>query len=331
MPLEPWYAIRGELVAKGAKVPFPSTFVLGETMPDAVGAYTPQAKVGPRVPETSMSNYDGTITNAGSTPLDRLIITGRFDPNDSVATLRDCKVLGGMPPGYTPDRVNNPYPLWDVRASTNTDITIEYSEIAPSVYNHEIYGFKGGNAHLYRSVIRGTVDGIQAHGSGAYPSNTMKSLIIEGCLIEDLRVHAEPAGNQSDLITHNDGLQATGALTLLKVYGTAIYGGRTSCILIQQSTGLYGDIEIEKNWLIGHPTLGSTFNTSQNGRGAICASGHFWVRNNRMSNTGHLVGSGSNATRFPVSPSTKAAAGWSWTGNTYIEDGTTANVGNGAD
>lgn len=296
-------------------------FVLGITEPSALNAYTASASCGPRVPETSMANYAGSLTNVtDGKPLDRLIITGAVKPSVATWALRDSIVMGGVPSGSSPSSVGIVYPLLDSRSSANADIRYEHVEVRPSFNSHEIYGFKGGNATLYRSVIRGTVDGVQAHGS----STKLKSLELLGCLIEDLPVFTDP-NQKSDLITHNDGVQAFGAMTLLRIRGNSIKGGRTSCILIQQQEGTYADVEILDNWLYGHPTLGSTINTSQNGRGVIAAGGHFWIRGNRISKAGRMNG------LCPISPSTSSAPGFSWSGNTYIESGTTANFSTGSD
>jgi hypothetical protein len=324
MPVERLYAIDGYLRGRDGDQPFDDTFVLGETEPTALNAFTPAASCGPRVPETSMTNYAGSLTNVSANAvLERMIITGWVKPSVANWTLRDSIVQIGEPgtAGANPITRNLITPGLDTRASANVNITYEHVEVRPSFHSHEIYGFKGGNGTLYRSIVRGTVDGVQAHGQSA--TGIQKRVEIIGSLIEDLRIFEDPT--QNDDITHNDGVQGFGALTLLRVRGSAIHGGRTSCILVQQQSGTYGDVEILENWLYGHASLGSTINTSQNGRGVIASGGHFWIRDNRILKAARLNG------YCPISPSTIASAGFSWTGNTYMEDSTTANYSSGSD
>lgn len=329
-PTEELYAIDGYIVGALGRAPMDDLFVLGETEPTALNAYTPRAAVGPRVPETSMTNYAGSLTNVSSGgTLDRLIISGIFKPSVANFTLRDSIVTGGVPPGSSPTSENLWWPMWDIRSSSNAMINVEFCEAAPSFLSHEIYALKGGNATLNRCVIRDTVDGVDAHGGGTYPSNTMKTVRVLGCLIEDLQTFTDP--NQSDNITHNDGVQAKGALTLLEVTGSAIYGGRTSCILVQQQVGIYGAVILDRNWLYGHPTLGSTINTSQNSKGVIGAGGGgFTVTNNRISKAGNSPFGGTTG-QCIVASSTRLAGTTTWTGNVYMEDATTVNMTNGSD
>lgn len=327
-PVIPAYAIDAYWRSVLDAEPFPDEFILGVTQPEAINTFTPAAVVGPRVPEISMTNYGGSLTNVSNgATLERLIITGNVKPSVSTWTLRDSIVMGGVPAGSNPASVGLVYPLLDNRSSLNTDIRWEHVEVRPSFNSHEIYGFKGGYGTLYRSIIRGTVDGIQAHGQSA--TGQQKYVDVLGCLVEDLRVFADP--NQSgDNITHNDGVQAQGALTRLRIIGSTIRGGRTSCILLQQQTGTYVEVEIDRNWLYGHASLGSTINTSQNGRGVICAGGHLRITNNRISKAGNSPFGGTTG-QVIVSSSTRLAGTTTFTGNTYIEDGTTVAMTNGSD
>jgi hypothetical protein len=292
-------------------------FRLGVTEPTAAGAYTPAAVCLPRVPETSMRTYDGDLTNvAPGEVLDRLIVTGRFRPESSGWVLRDSIVEGGTPPAG-----ESMWPLVDAREGAVHDGRVEFTELRPSTHGFNVYGFKGGNVDVVRSTIRGVVDGAQPHGSGTYPNNTNKGVRFRGVLVEDLRTFDDPG--QSDGITHNDGLQAAGALDWFELVGCAIHGGRTSCVLLQQNQGTYRVVIVARNWLYGHPDEGSTFNTSQNGRGVICAGGYLIVAGNRF-------GRGNEPVAL-VAKSTLNAPTTLWVGNTYLDDGSPVEATAGAD
>jgi len=302
--------------------PEPPDFTLGRTEPTKDGLYTPSAVVGPRVPETSMRTYDGSFTNlSDGDVVDRMIITGQFNPDATDWVLRDSIVEGGVPPGGETDPMvrNAIWPLFDIRDGAVLEGRIEHSEARPSYQSHEIYGLKGGNVTLYRSLIRGVTDGAQPHGSSSKPA---KRVAIVGSLIEDLVTFDDP--NQSDGITHNDGSQSSGLLDLYTVYGSSIHGGRTSALLIQQQSGTYGDIVLAFNWLYGDPSTGSTLNTSQNGNGVIAAGGLFLVIGNRFSKAGktpHVL----------ISASTLDSPTFIWRWNTYIEDGSEVVPSRGSD
>lgn len=296
----------------------PADFIYGRTEPTDVGLYTAAAVTGPRVPETSMQTYDGSLTNvAEGEVIDRLIITGRFRPEAARWTLRDSIVAGGQPPAG-----DTLWPLLDMRDGDSEGGLIEHVEVRPTYQGYEVYGLKGGSVTARRTIIRGVVDGFQPHGSGSYPDTTNKRVRLLGCLVDDLAVFPDPG--QSDGITHNDGLQSAGALDYLEVFGCAIYGGRTSAILLQQNQGLYKLVFILANWLYGDPDQGSTFNTSQNGRGIIAADGALVVLGNRFSKAG-------NTPHALVSGSTLDSPSFAWRFNTYMEDGTEVLPSRGAD
>jgi hypothetical protein len=293
-------------------------FVLGVTEPTAAGLYTPRAVTGPRVPETSMANYAGDLTNvAPGEVLDRLVISGQFRPESSGWVMRDCITEVGTPPDG-----ESMWPGWDLRDGDVDDGTIEHSEVRPSYNGYEVYGLKGGNVTITRSLIRGTVDGLQPHGSGTYPDTTNKRVTLLGSMVQDLRVFEDPG--QSDGIVHGDDLQAAGALDRLLIIGAALHGGRTSCVLLQQNAGLYRVALLALSWLYGDPATGSTFNTSQNGRGPIAAGGLLAVIGNRFSKAG-------NTPHALVSASTLDSPTFLWFGNTYLEDGTEVTPTRGAD
>src|SRR4051812_32835202 len=81
----------------------PPPFLLGETVPSTLGIHTPAASIGPRVPEIRLTPYAGSFDNVtDGDVLDRLVITGRFNPAVPTFTLRDSLVLGGVPYGDDP-------------------------------------------------------------------------------------------------------------------------------------------------------------------------------------------------------------------------------------
>lgn len=302
--------------------PFP--FRLGETEPTSQNAFTPSAVVGPRVPETSLENYAGDLTNISEGDrVDRLVITGRVKPTTSGWVLRDCLIAPGEPDpvGADPMDRNDLVPALDMRGVPAAGGTVEFVEVRPSYRSHEMYGFKGGNVLVRRSVIVATTDGVQVHGSGTYPNDTPKFLVLAGCLIGGLRTFADP--NQSDGWTHNDVVQAFGSVTNLEIVGCALYGGRTSCILIQQQSGLYQTVTIDRNWLYGNHDVGSTINTSQNGRGVICAGGALTITGNRVAQAG-------KSPAILIASDTLKAPTTTISGNVYMETGEPVPISSGA-
>lgn len=311
--------LTGELTLEPVQPqPQPPDFIYGMTEPTAVGLYTGDAVTGPRVPETAMANYDGDLTNvAEGEVIDRTIITGRFRPEAAGWVLRDCITEGGTPPAG-----ESIWPAWDLRDGDSEGGTIEHSEIRPSYTGYQMYGLKGGGVTARRSIIRQVVDGVQPHGSGTYPDTTNKRVRLLGCLVDELTTFDDPG--QSDGITHNDDVQSAGALEFLEVFGCALHGGRTSCILLQQNQGTFKFVLIIANWLYGNPDTGSTFNTSQNGRGIIGADGGLVVVGNRFSKAG-------NTPHALVSASTLDSPTFLWRANTYMEDGTEVTASRGSD
>lgn len=229
-----------------------------------------------RVPEASLKPYAGSFTNWKSTdaPISGLAITGQIKFAQSGGTMRDCLVLGGP----TPLATGQDWALADCTSSTGLNQYFEFVTFRASNPSVDIYGPKGGNVHLYRCLVEGVVDGLKPLGS----STAVKPYIAEGCLVRDLRAYdVDP--RQSGGPTHGDGCQAAGNLQLV-VRGTSIYGGGTSCILIQQNQGLYTECTLEWNWLRGAPLTGSTINITETSKGPV---NNLTIRGNRVSDAGH--------------------------------------------
>lgn len=230
------------------------------------------ANTGFRIPEANLTNYAGSLTNvkAGET-VSGLAITGNVEPYNSGGTYRDCLILMGASPFAT----GIEYPaIRGLRAGV-TDNLFEFCTVAPSVQTVDIYGPQGGGFTLRRCDVSGVVDGLHINGLS---SGEVKFVRAEGCYIHDLvsyTVDPRQGGGHS----HNDGIQAAGYLDL-EVVGSAIHGGFTSAILLQQGLGTYTKALIDRNWLYGDPTGGACLNITENGRGPI----------NNLSVTGNRFG-----------------------------------------
>lgn len=293
------------IVESGEPPPPDDPFELGETEPTTRYAFTSAAHIGPRVPEVTLSNYDGTFDNlADGDVVERLAITGRFRPHARTFTLRDSIVLGGEPAGddHDPASRNAYFWLLDFTDDAIDAGLIEFVEVRPSYQSHEIGGIKGGNVKLSRSLIRGVVDGGQPHGT----SQRRKRFIMHGTRIDHLATFPDPT--QSDGWTHTDGNQAAGALDEYDIYGCSIHGGRTSALLIQQSIGTYGVVRVRRSWLYGDTEEGSTLNTSEGEFGPIGVES-FEVTGNRFNRSGR--------TAAWIKPATFDSEGFVWADNTY--------------
>lgn len=289
-------------------------FVYGFTEPTDKGLFTPKAVAGPRVPETSMRNYGGSLTNVQDGEiLDRLVIPGIFRPRAKDWVLQDSITEGGAAPAGI-----NELPLWDMRDGANTGGKIIHSLARASDPSYAMYGYKGGNADVYRSIIERTTDGTQPHGSGSI----RKYARFFGTLIRDLRVFPDPT--QKDKITHNDDKQASGNLTEYVVFGCALHGGRTSSMLTQQQSGTYDRIAHIFNWFYGDKETGSTYNTSQNGKGVIAQGGIYVVIGNRFDGT-------AKKPLAWIAKSTLASPSFWWWGNVDMATGEVVLPTGGAD
>lgn len=284
-------------------------FELGQTEPTLLYMHTPYAQCGIRVPETRLENYAGTFDNLqDGDVVERLAISGRFRPHVPQFTLRDSIVFGGEPAGESHDPADRNAYFWLLDATDDIidDGLIEHVEARPSYRSHEIGGFKGGNVTLSRSLIQGVIDGGQPHGT----SQRRKSFKMHGTRIDYLMTYPDPS--QDDQWVHGDGNQASGELDLYDVFGCSIHGGRTAALLVMQNVGTYNVVRIRQNWLYGDTEEGSTFNTSEGGRGPIGLE-EFTVDGNRFNRTAR--------TAAWIKPDTLDSATFTWTNNVYMDDG----------
>lgn len=267
--------------------------------------------VGPRVKEISLQNYAGTFTNVkDNEPIKRLIIPGSIDLGASKnAHVEDCIVLGGPAPvaGTT-------YPL--IKAlNGNLNTVIEFTEIRPSHPSVDVYGVQGGDITFRRSKVTGVVDAFSINGSSSAGARH-KIVVIEDSLIKDLPFYASDPRQVDG--SHNDGIQGAGVLDLT-VRGTAIHGGVTSCILLQKNQGIYTKALVEYCWLYGHPTSGSTFNTSEDGRGPI---ENLTFRYSKVDRNG-------KAPRILIASATLAAGTTDIHDIVFMDDGSPVPINNG--
>lgn len=296
---------------RGIFVPPPvdDGFRLGIDRPD-------DASNRPSIPESQMRVHQGDLTLTAGMHLFGLRVTGRLNVNSADSSLSHSIVEVGVPPGGTSPTVANTWEAINVRSSSITGglALLDRVWVRPSVRSHDTYGFRGGNFLARRCIVEGVIDAFAPNGT----ATARKAARIEGCLVRDLPTF-RPDPRQSDGVTHNDGVQAAGAMTFLEVVGNDIEGGRTSCVLVQQNSGTYDRVTIDRNWLIGHPTEGSTLNASQNSRGPIA---NYTVTGNRL-------------TRRPGRPmilvpaETLAAPTTRISGNTYLDDGSPVLASNG--
>lgn len=147
-------------------------------------------------------------------------------------------------------------------------------------------GVRGRGVDCYRSRVSQTVDGFQPLGNSANATET-RTMGIYGCLSFD---HFErPSEVHTDtFMTHNDAVQAFGAINLV-VVGSALYGGTTSCIILNKTVAdHYGYVTIEDNWLYGDPTKGATINVTSTG--GVQIPGPVQIHRNRVDPSGYLTG-----------------------------------------
>lgn len=254
-------------------------FVLRETVPD-------EDNTGCRIPYASLTHFNSTITNIHPTTGSALqsgdVITGIRCPKMAITipgvTVRDCWI-DGVGLNYTGTPGTDYHRLVDARASTgggtDSDMVIyEFVTVNPATSSYLNVGFQGSNFRAYRCYIRNVTDCFSPHSTGG---QTYRAVEIWGNFAEDFYIDTEPVSNQSDLITHNDFIQAAGKLRRLSVVGNAVGDGsgstigtwgrpRTSNILVQNNSGDYTNdgVIVEDNWFRGAQTTGSTINMPLN-------------------------------------------------------------------
>lgn len=267
-------------------------FDLGTTEPTA-------ANTGIRVPETSLTNYGGSLTNVKSgETVSRLAITGNIEPYNSGGTYQDCLILMGSSPYAS----GIEYPaIRGLRAGITNNL-FEFCTVRPTVQTVDIYGPQGGGMTLRRCDISGVVDGLHINGL----STEVKFFRAEGCYIHDLVSYAVDP-RQGGGHSHNDGVQSAGNLDL-ELVGNAIHGGYTSAVLLQQGLGTYVKALIDRNWLYGDPTGGACLNITENGRGPI---NNLTVTTNRFGDktTSLIPATTYNATTTTIRGNVKLADG----------------------
>jgi len=308
--------INGEWQAAGrpslAGPIFADDFVLGSTRPDGTNT-------GPRVPEISLSNYAGDLTNvADGDVIDRLLITGKVRPSGSpTATLRDCLIIGDTDPTPT---ASGYYNIGDATGTSGGLVTYEFCEIRAENPSYRNNGWKGGNIKLVRCKGTNLTDFLSPHGSSG--SGIRKTFQAWGCYAQDFYTDTEPAANQSDLITHNDFCQAQGLLSLLEIIGCAngeVGRPRTSWLLLQTNQGTYGTVRINSNWMYGATGSGSTVNIPT--ATSAASFEHFEFTGNRVSNTGQ-------SPRVLMASTVRTTFASTISGNTFLETGAALTINN---
>lgn len=232
-----------------------------------------EANTGPVTAEVNLANYAGSFTNMqpGDT-ITGLAISEGFVFTQSNVTLRDCLILNQRRPGYTPSVAGQtPTVMLGISCLTAGVTGCLIEDVAVRVPQAErtfdTYGIQGRNFTVRRTEIAGVVDGIVAHGT----TTVQGYATIEGCYVHDLPHYAVDP-RQSDG-SHNDAIQAEGALSELRIVGNTLLGGYTSAILITQNVAHpddYGSVTVTDNWLdMEWPDGGSVVNMDEKGRGAI--------------------------------------------------------------
>jgi hypothetical protein len=249
-------------------------FVLRETLATS-------ANTGCRIPYASLTVFSGIVTNThpvtGFALAPGDVITGvrasGFDLTVKGVTVRDCWVDGHTMAYVAGSADYNR--LIDQRHSpggeVDSDMNIfEFVTVDPVTSNYKNVAFQGSCFRAYRCKIRNVTDAFSPHSTG---SQVHRPVDIWGCYADDFYIDDEPSANQTDLITHNDFVQAAGKLRRLTVIGCAVGDGsgsakytrgrpRTSNILVQNNAGTYtGEgVTVEDNYFRGAQTTGSTIN-----------------------------------------------------------------------
>lgn len=289
-------------------------FELGVTEPTA-------SNTGFRVPEISLSNYSGDITNITQGQIvSKLAITGKVKPGATItATMQDCLLLGQTQAGATG---NSYYNIGDQTGTTTSGaglMTWEFCEIRASIPSYKNNGWKGGNVFLYRCKGSTLTDFLSPHGSSG--SGVSKIFKAHGCYADGFYTDADP-NQTSDNITHNDFCQCQGLLSTLEIIGCAngdTGRPRTSFLLVQKGEGGYGTVKIGNNWIRGATGTGSSINIASN----MLASDfqEFHLYGNRVSTTGKTP-------RALVSASVRTGFASTIFGNIEMETGLPLTINN---
>lgn len=239
------------------------------------------ANTGPITAEAELANYAGSFTNMKpGDVITGLAITGGVTFTQSNVTLRDSLILNQRRAGYAPSVAGEtPTVMLAVNAlqagvtgCVVEDVAIRVPEADRTF---DTYGIQGRNITVRRTEIAGVVDGIVAHGTTAVRGY----VDVEGCFIHDLEHYASDPRQVDG--SHNDGIQAQGALSRLRIVGNTILGGYTSAILITQDVAHpdgYDEVTVTDNWLdMEHPDGGSVVNVADKGVGPV--EGYTLARN----------------------------------------------------
>lgn len=316
--VEGWtHSANGQANRRGRSPRVSDGFIIGTTMP------TP-TNVGLRKPVNELQNYAGSFNGVTEGQvIEDLIIDGQIVPKANGAVFRNCWVRMGLDPGGPSSGtvaggnavVRNWYAV-DQHKGGGTDLRFEYCKFEPSTPTGDTYGIFGRHFTLYRCHITKVVDGVVGFGSSQL---VPMPWAVDACLIDDLRYYS-PDPRQSDNISHSDGFQPQGRTTIARIFGCAVYGGRTSAILIQKQAGNYDRLDIINNWLFGDPNVGSTLNIADGG----VAIPNVTIKGNRISETGRP-----GPYRMLVSAATLNAATTIIQDNVSLETGAAVNASNG--
>jgi hypothetical protein len=295
-------------------------FILGTTEPTA-------SNTGPQLSSLQTFGSQGTpYTYTISTPgiYERFTVYGRINITAQTGvTIRNVEVImqasstqiNGILFSHA-DAFGNTIDYVRVRVGDNSTATEQQST-----------SIRGRGFTATRCDLSETVDGLQIYTSAA--SGTRRSVGLYGNYMHDWIISDSPA--QGDLLTHNDGIQSLGYLDL-EVIGNAIFGGRTSCIIVNTAVaGGYGTMKINDNWLYGYPTAGATINFATSD-----AVGTLEVFRNRVDRNGHDSGQITVQTpnRVPASygaisgTTNGTASDWVYGSNknVYMDDGSEVRI-----
>ncbi len=217
---------------------------------------------------TRMDTNDVSITTGGTAAAPYLIedrdIFGNVKLRASYITLRRCRIWGSAfkPPGQA-----DYAPIVSCEQNGIVGSVIEDCTIFPQDLDYRRDGIGGHHYTARRNNISGCTDGFGVMNSAVPDSDN--AVVIEGNYVHDLAYRQTPNPPQSDLHTHNDGMQIHSGSNIL-VRGNYFRGFTADeysdipnpyassgnqitgqCNLAQTTRSSLSDIHILDNWYAG--------------------------------------------------------------------------------
>jgi hypothetical protein len=237
---------------------------------------------------TALKVYNGdlTVTKDG-TIVEALDIRGSVYVHANNVTIKKSLIRGG-PASKNQQAIIASW--WG-----NTNIKVEDSTLRADHPSYWQDGLSGGNITATRLNISNVVDSVKVIGGNVTVANSWLHN----------NVHYSPDPNQSDNMTHDDGIQVTGGKNIV-ITGNSIDGAHNAALMVGQGKTV-ANVTVSGNYLGGG---GCTINVTQSGVGTPIQG--MVIKNNQF-------GTGRYGTSCPMrlpsaSPISLSANVWATTG-----------------